>query len=136
MITYVIISYIFSILGCLLRFLCPLYLIYMEVRTLFGANLKRFRKEKHLSQEQLSEKVDISVKHLSKIERGLTFVSADLLDKLSNNLGVTIARLFCTENENIYDDNVLKRFDRVTEKHLIRAMEGIKGDIRKDNIDD
>ncbi|MCL2180472.1 MAG: helix-turn-helix domain-containing protein [Treponema sp.] len=108
----------------------------MEVKILFGLNLKRFRKEKQFSQEQLSEKVNISVKHLSKIERGLTFVSSDLLEKLSNYLGVSIARLFCTENENIYDDNVLKKFDRITEIHLIRAMEGIKGDIRKDNIDD
>ena len=58
----------------------------MEIKTLFGSNLKRFRKEKHLSQEQLSEIVDISVKHLSKIERGLTFVSADLLVKISYNL--------------------------------------------------
>ena len=95
----------------------------MEAKALFGLNLKRFRKEKRLSQEQLSEKVDISVKHLSKIERGLTFVSADLLDKLSLNLEVSIARLFCTDNENIYDDNIYKKFDRITEKHLIRAME-------------
>lgn len=91
----------------------------------------------HLSQEQLAEKIDISTKHLSKIERGLTFVSADLLEKISCNLGVSVARLFCTENENIYDyDNVFKKFDRITEQHLIRAMEGIKGDIRKEDIDD
>jgi len=108
----------------------------MELKSLFGLNLKRYRKEMRLSQDQLSEKVDISVKHLSKIERGLTFVSADLLEKISNNLGVSVARLFCKENENIYDDNVLKKFDRITEKHLIKAMEGIKGDIRQDNIDD
>ena len=108
----------------------------MEIKTLFGLNLKRYRKEKRLSQEELSEKVDISVKHLSKIERGLTFVSADLLEKLSDNLGVSVARLFCKENENIYDDNVLRKFDRITEKHLIRAMERIKGDIRQEDIDD
>ncbi|MDR0455462.1 MAG: helix-turn-helix domain-containing protein [Treponema sp.] len=107
----------------------------MEIKTLFGLNLKRYRKEKRFSQEQLSEKIDISVKHLSKIERGLTFISADLLAKISNNLGVSVARLFCMENENIYDDNVLKKFDRITEEHLIRAMEGIKGDIRKNEID-
>lgn len=107
----------------------------MEVKKLFGVNLKRFRKGKHLSQDQLSEKVGISVKHLSKIERGLTFVSADLLEKLSNILGVSIARLFCTDNENIYDENVLKKFDRITETHLIKAMEGIKGDIREDEIE-
>jgi transcriptional regulator with XRE-family HTH domain len=108
----------------------------MEIKRLFGLNLKRYRKEKRLSQEELSEKVDISVKHLSKKERGLTFVSADLLEKLSNNLGVSAARFFNKENENIYDDNLLKRFDRITEKHLIRAMEGIKGEIRQEDIND
>ena len=108
----------------------------MGTKTLFGLNLKRYRKEKHLSQEQLSERIDISVKHLSKIERGLTFISADLLDKISDALDVSLARLFCTENEKIYDESVLKKFDRITEKHLIRAMEGIKGEIRQGNIDD
>jgi len=44
--------------------------------------------------------------------------------------------LFCRENENIYDDDVFKKFDRITEKHLIRAMEGIKGDIRQEDNDD
>ena len=107
----------------------------MEVKILFGLNLKHFRKKRRFSQDQLAEKVDISVKHLSKIERGLTFVSASLLEKLSSNLQVSIAQLFCMENE-IIDDNVLKKFDRITEKHLIRAMEGIKGDIRKDDIED
>jgi len=104
----------------------------MEIKTLFGRNLKRYRKEIHLSQEQLSEKVDISVKHLSKIERGLTFISADLLEKISINLGVSAARLFCSENENI-NENILEKFERITEKHLIRAIEGIKGDIRLEN---
>ena len=98
--------------------------------------MKHYRKKKSFSQEQLSEKVDISVMHLSKIERGPTFVSAELLEKLSANLDVSVARLFCTENEKVYDDDVLKKFDRITEKNLIRAMEGIKGDIRQEDIED
>ena len=102
----------------------------MDLKKLFGANLKYYRKEKHFSQEELSEKVDISVKHLSKIERGLTFVSADLLVKLSNNLGISVAQLFCRSDEKIFDDNVLDVFDRISEKHLIKALEGIKTDIR------
>jgi transcriptional regulator with XRE-family HTH domain len=107
----------------------------MEIKAFFGANLKRYRKAKHLSQEQLSEKVNISVKHLSKIERGLTFVSADLLEKLSAQLNISIAQLFCKTNEKIYDDNVLGMFDRISERHLIKALEGIKADIRQNYVD-
>ena len=105
----------------------------MDIKASFGMNLKHYRKKRRLSQEQLSEKVDISVMHLSKIERGLTFVSADLLEKLSGNLGVSVAMLFCNEDENIYGDDVMERFDRITEQHLIKAMEGIKGDIRRND---
>ena len=108
----------------------------MDIKALFGENLKHYRKKRHLSQEQLSEKVDISAKHLSKIERGVTFVSADLLEKLSDCLEISAAQLFCKKNENLYDDNLLKKFDGITEKHLIRAMEGIKGAIRQDSTDD
>ena len=108
----------------------------MDIRVLFGKNLKIYRKKRRLSQEQLSEIVDISPMHLSKIERGLTFVSADLLEKLSESLEIPIARLFCRENEQIYGDDVLKKFDRITEKHLIQAMEGIKSEIRQDDDED
>jgi transcriptional regulator with XRE-family HTH domain len=106
----------------------------MDIKMFFGANLKHYRKKQHLSQEKLSEMVDISVMHLSKIERGLTFVSANLLDRLADNLQISVAHLFCKPEEKIYDD-VLKKFDRLTEKHFIRAMEGIKSDIRQDSDD-
>jgi transcriptional regulator with XRE-family HTH domain len=110
----------------------------MDIKAVFGANIKLYRKKKRFSQENLSEKVDISVMHLSKIERGLTFVSSDLLEKLSANLEIPIAQLFCKTNEKVYDDDLLRKFDRITEKHLNRAietaMDGIKADIRQNNV--
>ena len=126
----------FNISGGFFGFEIFLDCVGMEVKSLFGQNLKRYRKGVKLTQEELSEKVDISVKHLSKIERGLSFVTADLLEKISNCLEVSAAKLFCKENEKIYGDNVLRRFDRITEKHLIRAIEGIKCDIRIEGNDD
>jgi transcriptional regulator with XRE-family HTH domain len=87
-----------------------------------------------LSQEKLSEKLDISVMHLSKIERGLTFVSVDLLEKLSNHLHISVAHLFCETDEEIYDD-MLKKFERVTEKYLIKAIDEIKSGVRQDSFD-
>jgi len=105
----------------------------MDIKKSFGFNLKHYRKKQHFSQEKLSEKVGISVMHLSKIERGLTFVSADLLERLSENLEISAAHLFCSYNEKIYDDDVLKNFDRIMERHLFKAIEGIKTDITQDN---
>ena len=57
----------------------------------------------------------------SKIERGLILVSADLLEKLSDNFEITAAHLFCKPDEKIYNDDMIKKSDRITEKHLIGA---------------
>jgi transcriptional regulator with XRE-family HTH domain len=105
----------------------------MDVKSVFGKNLKFYRKTKHLSQEELSEKVDISVKHLSSIERGLTFVSADLLEKLAAAIEIPISCFFVNEPEIYYPDVLLNTVDRVIEKKLIRAIEEIKSDIRQNN---
>jgi len=105
----------------------------MDVKSVFGENLKFYRKAKHLSQEQLSEKVDISVKHLSSIERGLTFVSADLLEKLAISVNVPIFYFFVNNREIIYNETMLNLIDNVIEKQLIKTIDEIKSDIRKNN---
>jgi len=48
--------------------------------------MKFYREVGKLSQGQLYKKVDISIKHFSAIERGLAFVSDDLLEKLPASL--------------------------------------------------
>ena len=68
----------------------------MDSKSIFGANLKLYRKQKHLSQEELAVKIDISPKHLSKIERGIAFVSAPLLDRIVCTLDVFPSALFYT----------------------------------------
>jgi transcriptional regulator with XRE-family HTH domain len=103
----------------------------MNVKSSFGENLKRYRKENRLSQEQLSEKLGISVKHLSAIERGLTFVSAELLEKLSKSLEIPISLFFTKDPEIFCNDSLLNTMDRIIEKHLIKAIEDIKLDIRQ-----
>ena len=105
----------------------------MEIKTILGENLKRYRKEKHLSQEQLSEKINISVKHLSSIERGLTFVSAELLENLSKILEVPIYLFFLKESEIVPNDLLLEKIDRTVEKYLIKSIENIKTEIRQTN---
>jgi transcriptional regulator with XRE-family HTH domain len=106
----------------------------MNIKSVFGENLKFYRKAKKLSQEQLSEKVDISVKHLSSIERGLNFVSADLLEKLAVSVEVPAFYFFVNEKEVFYNDAMLNTIDRIIEKNLIQTIEEIKSDIRQNNL--
>jgi len=105
----------------------------MDIKPIFGENLKFYRKIKKLSQEQLSEKVNISVKHLSAIERGLTFVSADLLEKLASSIEIPVYYLFVNKREVIYNDLMLNAIDKIIEKQLIKTIDEIKLDIRKNN---
>ena len=91
-----------------------------------------------MSQEQLSEKADISAKHLSTIERGLTFVSADLLEKFACLLEIPVFCLFVNEQEVFYNekgvfysDAELSKINMIVEKHLAGAIEEIKADIRR-----
>jgi len=105
----------------------------MDIKTIFGENLKFYRKAKHLSQEQLSEKTDISVKHLSSIERGLTFVSADLLEKLAYSVDVPVFYFFVNKRESFYNEVMLNTIDNIIEKELTKTIEEIKSDIRQNN---
>ena len=51
-----------------------------------GQRIAQLRREQHLTQLQLSEKLDISVKHMSEIERGLIGLSLDKLVQLCDIL--------------------------------------------------
>jgi transcriptional regulator with XRE-family HTH domain len=105
----------------------------MGVKSTFGENLRFYRREKRLSQEQLSEQVNISVKHLSAIERGLTFVSAELLEKLSASLDTPVFCFFVKGKGVFYNDRMLHTLDSLIETHIKKAVEDITADIRQHN---
>lgn len=55
----------------------------------FGKILKDFRLKNHLTQEQLSEKLGISLKYISRIENGNNGIKTQTLIKYMNILGIT-----------------------------------------------
>lgn len=63
-------------------------------KELLGARIKELRKARGLSQDQLSEKINIDPKHLSRIEVGKSYPSLDTLEKISKVLKVEIKDLF------------------------------------------
>lgn len=57
--------------------------------TLIGARLKNARKNKGLTQEQLVEKMGVSIAYLSKIETGKIHINLERLSQICNILDVT-----------------------------------------------
>ena len=70
----------------------------MNVKKTLGEKIKRLRKLRNLTQEELAEMIDIAPKNLSKIELGNNFVTAETLDKLLIALNTTTEELFANDH--------------------------------------
>lgn len=66
----------------------------MVTKELLGTRIKELRKNRKLSQDQLSEKVGMDPKHLSRIEVGKSYPSIKTLEKIAQELDVEIKDLF------------------------------------------
>jgi transcriptional regulator with XRE-family HTH domain len=59
-----------------------------------GANIRRARKERKISLEQLAARTDLSISFLSQLERGKVNISVENLWKITKSLEITMVRLF------------------------------------------
>ena len=64
-----------------------------------GKFIAKLRKDKRLTQEQLAEKMGVSINAVSKWERGLSFPDVSLLKKLCNELGISVEELINGEED-------------------------------------
>jgi len=101
-----------------------------SIKEIFGANIKCYRKKLHLSQEQLAEKLGITQKHLSTIETGTNFVSAELLEKFTQQLYVSASALFYSINEIPNDESFLCKIDQLIDSEYEKASNIVKTKIR------
>ncbi|MBI2895314.1 MAG: helix-turn-helix transcriptional regulator [Deltaproteobacteria bacterium] len=60
----------------------------------FGAQVRRLRRMRALTQEVLAERSDLSVDSVRRIERGAFSPSLDTVDKLCRGLEVSLGTLF------------------------------------------
>lgn len=102
----------------------------MDVKKIFGSNLHSYRKLRGLSQENLAEKLNISTKHLSTLETGKVFASAELIEKLSLVLNISISALFYTPNEKYFDESDLSKISEILDTEVSKALSEIKDKIR------
>ncbi len=62
----------------------------MNLNTSIGLRIAKLRKEHGMTQEQLAERLDISIKHCSSVERGLSSLSLEKLIDVSSLFDVSL----------------------------------------------
>ena len=61
---------------------------------ILGSNIRAERLRRHLTQEQLAEKLDMSINYVGKLERGVIIPSALVIFKLTKILRTDMNELF------------------------------------------
>jgi transcriptional regulator with XRE-family HTH domain len=68
-----------------------------DLRGLLAQNIKKYRKIRGFSQENLAEKAGTSLTHIGMIEIGRKFPSVKMLEQIADALGIDTPELFATE---------------------------------------
>ncbi len=66
----------------------------MEWEEIVGANIRRFRKERGLTQEQLAMTAGLDLRYLGGIERGEHNPTVSVLSRIAESLEIHPAELF------------------------------------------
>lgn len=78
------------------------------------------RKNKNLTQEQLAEKLGVSINAVSKWERGLNLPDVSLMKELCDILNITLNELF--EGKNLTNEEIISK----SEKDIMSLMMTLK----------
>ena len=65
-----------------------------DLRNQFGKKLRKIRRDRDMTQEQLAEAIGVTMAFISRMERGRHGPSFDNLQKLAEVLGVKVEELF------------------------------------------
>ena len=85
-----------------------------------GKFIAKLRKEKNMTQEQLVEKMGVSINAVSKWERGLSFPDISLYKKLCEELGINIEELINGEKDSSEEAKEKAIISTVKEREKIR----------------
>jgi len=93
------------------------------IKELFGSNLKKIRNDQNLTREKLAEIADVSADQIYKLESGNSFVSASMLEKLSNVLNVEPYEFFIDPNKTDLDDLKFKQHKEFIKSKFIKMID-------------
>ena len=87
--------------------------MFFDDKMAIGRIIKKYRKQKKITQEELSEKINVSEKHLSKIETGVHLPSLEVFFNIVKFLNIPLEE---------FDITVTTRKKSHTEKELYKYI--------------
>lgn len=92
---------------------------------MFDETLKRIRKEKSMTQEELAIKVHVARQTVSKWEKGLSIPDVDLLQRIAEALDVEVSELLGAQVPREENRNeVAEQLAKISEQMAIRNKRG------------
>lgn len=91
-----------------------------------GARIKAAREASEYTQEQFAEKVDLSIQHVSNLERGIAGPSIDAVIKMCKVLGVSCDYLLLGHSGKKDVSKVESKLDNLTPDQLLIVDKGIR----------
>ena len=100
----------------------------MDNKKLLGKRIKEIRKSKGLTQEQLSEMIDIETSSLSGIESGRFFPSLHVLEKIADVFDVELIEFFKFSSVNLPENidkailDIIERQDKNNKRLIYKLL--------------
>jgi transcriptional regulator with XRE-family HTH domain len=81
----------------------------MQLKDVFVENLRKYRRERGMSQAMFAEKCETATSYIGQIEIGKRLPSFELIEKMTKVLKIRPHLLFFTEADNDIDEKVFKK---------------------------
>ncbi len=95
-----------------------------KVQECLAKNIKGFRKMRHLTQEQLAEKVETSTNYIGTIEIGKKFPSPQMIERIADALNINSLQLFQTDTAFTFQEEIdIESLKNTLMKNIEKAVE-------------
>jgi transcriptional regulator with XRE-family HTH domain len=81
----------------------------MQLKDVFVENLRKYRRERGMSQAMFAEKCDTATSYIGQIEIGNRFPSLELIEKMAKVLKIRPYLLFFIESDDDTDEKILEK---------------------------
>ena len=95
----------------------------MEPQALFGSKIRSIREAANVSREIVAERAKISANYLGEIERGEKWPTANMIERIASALEVSPAALFDYEPEEIDNDILLSKIQRLLSSRSTQQLQ-------------